>query len=132
MAAWFVLLALWSSYPLILNPGAQIPGPGPEDNISFLWNFWWFRHALSHPGQPLFETSHLFAPFGTSLVLHTHTALQALAGATLLGWMPLVAAHTTTLVAGLAANGLTAYALAYYHVKRILPAVLAGVVFASE
>lgn len=132
VTAWFVLLAVWVSYPLVLKPNSQIPGGGPEDNISFLWNFWWFRYALAHPGQPLFETSHLFAPFGTSLVLHTHTALPALAGATLLGWMPLVAAHTTILLAGLAANGISAYVLAYYHVKRVLPAVLAGVVFASS
>jgi hypothetical protein len=127
-----VALSVWVSYPLILDPGGQIPGQGPEDNISFLWNFWWFRYALSHPGQPLFETTYLFAPFGTSLVQHTHTALPALAGATLFGWMPLVAAHTTILLAGLAANGLAAYALAYYQVKRVMPAVLAGVVFASS
>lgn len=132
VTAWFVLLAVWVSYPLILEPNSQIPGAGPEDNVSFLWNFWWFRHALAHPGQPLFETSHLFAPLGASLVLHTHTALPALVGATLLGWMPLVAAHTTMLLAGLAANGVCAYVLAYYHVKRVLPAVLAGVVFASS
>jgi hypothetical protein len=127
-----VLLAVWVSYPLILRPNSQIPGGGPEDNISFLWNFWWFRYALAHPGQALFETNHLFAPFGTSLVLHTHTALPAFLGATLLGWMPLVAAHTTMLLAGLAANGVSAYALAYYHVKRVWPAVLGGVVFASS
>jgi hypothetical protein len=132
VTAWFALLAVWVSYPLILNPGGLIPGAGPEDNLSFLWNFWWFRYALTHPGQPLFETSHLFAPFGTSLVLHTHTALPALVGATVLGWMPLVAAHTTMLLAGLAANGVATYGLAYYHVRRVLPAVLAGVIFASS
>jgi hypothetical protein len=131
VAVWFVVLAVWVSYPLILDPGGQIPGRGSEDNVSFLWNFWWFRHALD-TGRPLFHTSHLFAPFGTPLVQHTHTALPALAGATLLRGMPLVAAHTTILLAGLAANGLAAYALAYYHVKRVMPALLAGVVFASS
>src|SRR5512134_372769 len=108
---WFCVLAIASSYPLILNLGTHIPGAGAGDNVAFLWNFWWFRYALAEPGAAFFFTDHLFAPFGTSLVLHTHTALQAMAGATFFSGASVVHAHNLLLLAGLAANGVLTYAL---------------------
>ena len=130
--SWFLLLAMAVSYPLILNLGTHVPGADAGDNIAFLWNFWWFRYALEQADATLFFTGHLFAPFGTSLVLHTHTALPALAGATLLSRAPVVQAHNLVLLAGLAANGLCAGALAFHDTRRLLPAVLAGTIFAAS
>ena len=129
---WFVLLPLATSWPLVLNLGTHIPGGGPGDNVAFLWNFWWFRQALSEPSLDLFFTPYLFAPVGAPLVLHTHTALPALAGATLLGSLPVAVAHNVALLAGLAANGIATYVLAWHHVRRAIPALLAGTVFAGS
>jgi hypothetical protein len=131
-AAWFCALAVICSYPLALAPGSWIPGSGPGDNTMFLWNFWWMRQALEQPGLAAFHTTYLFAPYGTPLVLNTHTALQALIGATLLGSLPLTTAHNVVLLAGLAGNGLASYALAFREVRRVMPAVLAGTLFASS
>jgi hypothetical protein len=128
----FVLYAAVISYPLILDLGGQIPGTGAGDNVAFLWNFWWFREALADPELRAFYTQHLFAPFGTSLVLHTHTALPAFLGATLLSPLNVAAAHNVVLLGGLAANGAATYALAYHHVRRTMPSVLSGVVFAGS
>ena len=55
----------------------RFPG-NPGDNYSFLWNLWWMRHVLATPGLPLFHTSHLFYPFGTTIADHPHCALPAL------------------------------------------------------
>lgn len=129
---WFSVLAIAISYPLILNLGTHIPGAGAGDNVAFLWNFWWFRYALAEPGAAFFFTDHLFAPFGTSLVLHTHTALQAMAGATFFSGASVVHAHNLLLLAGLAANGVLTYALAFQHARRVLPAVLGGTIFAAS
>jgi hypothetical protein len=129
---WFSVLAIAISYPLVLNLGTHIPGAGAGDNVAFLWNFWWFRYALAEPGAAFFFTDHLFAPFGTSLVLHTHTALQAMAGATFFRGASVVHAHNLLLLAGLAANGALAYALAFQHARQVLPAVLAGTIFAAS
>jgi len=126
----FAVLACACSYPLVLNLQTHVPGP-PGDNLTFVWNFWWFRFALA-TGSSWFECPYLFAPFGTSLVLHTHTALQAITGATLLAPFPVVAAHNLVLLAGLAANGIATYGLAYSQVGKVLPATLAGVVFATS
>ena len=82
------------------------------------------------PGYSTASTSS--HPFGTSLVLNTHTALQSFAGATLLSRLPVVTAHNIVLLAGLAANGIAAYTLAYSFVHRVMPAVLAGGLFASS
>jgi hypothetical protein len=126
----FAILACVYSYPLVLNLQTHVPGP-PGDNLTFVWNFWWFRFALA-TGSSWFECPYLFAPFGTSLVLHTHTALQAITGATLLAPLPVVAAHNLVLLAGLAANGIATYGLAYSQVQKVMPAALAGVVFATS
>jgi len=49
-----------------------------------VWNLWWMREALATPGRTFLWTDHLFAPFGISLVNHSHTALAAILGATVL------------------------------------------------
>jgi len=130
--AWFCALAVICSYPLALAPGSWIPGSGAGDNTMFLWNFWWMRQAIEQPGLTAFHTAYLFAPYGTPLVLNTHTALQAMLGATLFRPLPLTAAHNVVLLAGLAANGLASYALAYREVRRVMPAIFAGTTFASS
>jgi hypothetical protein len=129
-AAFFAVLACVFSYPLVLNLSTHVPGP-PGDNFAFVWNFWWFRFALAS-GASVFECPYLFAPFGVSLVLDTHTALQSYTGATLLAPLSIVAAHNVVLLAGLVANGIATYALAYTQVRRALPAVLAGVIFSTS
>ena len=130
-AAWFCALAIVSSYPLALAPGSWIPGAGAGDNAIFLWNFWWMRHALDQLADPFF-TPYLFAPYGAPLVLHTHTALEAMLGATVLRPLPLTAAHNVILLSGMAANGHSAYALAFHQTRRTMPSVLAGTLFASS
>jgi hypothetical protein len=109
-----------------------VPGEGPGDNLGFVWNVWWFRSVMGGAQGAFFDCPYLFAPLGTSLVLHTHTALQSLVGATVLANASIVRAHNLTLLAGLAANGIATYALAWQHTRRALPAVLAGVVFAAS
>ena len=130
-AAYFALLAVALSWPLAQHLGTHVPGAGPGDNLSFLWNFWWARQAFSLPDGSLFYTSYLFAPFGAPLVLHTHTAMPAVLGATLLVWLPVVAAHNIVLLGGLAANGWCTYALAMHEVRRFSAAIVAGSVFAT-
>ena len=106
----FVALAVGWSYPLVTHLACSLPGPGPGDNVAFLWNAWWARAALQHSGS-YWNTWAVFAPSGASLVLHTHTALPALAAATVLGRLPLVVAHNLTLLVGL-------YAQAYHLAGR--------------
>jgi hypothetical protein len=130
-AAIFAAFALLWSYPLALNLLTHIPGEGPGDNVAFLWSFWWMREALGSTVDP-FYTPFLFAPAGTDLSLNTHLALPALVGATLLGGLPLVAAHNVTLLATLFLNGLCTYWLAWRVTFDRAAAIVAGLVFAGS
>ena len=80
----FVALAGVWTFPLALRMATNLPGAAPGDNVAFAWNFWWMRQALTTTGVTFFHTDRLFAPFGIDLTLHTHTALPAFVGATLL------------------------------------------------
>ena len=89
------------------------------------------RTALaSH--QSFFHTNYLFAPFGADLTLHTHTALPALVGATLLRRLTALAALNITVIAGLALNGFCMYLLAWRCTHNRGGAFVAGVIFGGS
>jgi hypothetical protein len=125
----FFALAVWMSYPLIRHLATHVPGAGSSEDLKFLWNFYWFRTApLARP----FECPLVFAPFGISLALDTHIALPAMIGATVLRSVDVIVASNILVLAGLTLNGWLAFALAYRHVRRALPAALAGLIFANS
>jgi hypothetical protein len=130
-ALFFVALAVAWTFPLILNLSTHLPGPSPGDNMLSLWNFWSMRTALA-TGTDFFYSQYQFAPVGIDLTLYTHTALSALAGATMLGPLPLVTALNVTILAALALNGFFAYLLAWRLVHDRVAAVVAGMIFACS
>ena len=69
----------WWLQPVLTRMSVAVPGAGAGDNVSFIWNVWWTRYALQHPGQSVFFTPLLFHPFGANLTQHTLTLLPALA-----------------------------------------------------
>jgi hypothetical protein len=130
VAVGFAALAVLQTWPLVLHLHTHVPGFGHGDNMVFVWNMWWWRtsEALAHP----FHSDLLFAPFGTSLALHTHTALQALIGATLLRPLSPITACNIVILVGLTLNGWTSYLLAVRYVGRTGPAAVAGIVVATS
>lgn len=110
--ALFGLAATAWTFPLARHLATHLVGDGIGDNALFPWNFWWMRQALAGAADP-FHTTALFAPFGTSLVLHTHTALPAAVGGSLLAAASPIAAHNVVLILTVAANAFTAYLLAH-------------------
>ena len=129
IGAAYVALAVLHTYPLIRHLGSSLPGLGLGDNVTFVWNSWWMRQALASPARDFFSTDAIFAPLHVSLVLHTHTALPALVGATLLSRMSPPAAQNILLIASLALNGLFAYALTALVTRSRWPAAAAGALF---
>jgi hypothetical protein len=121
-AAWWLLL------PLTSRLSSHVPGVFPGDNITFVWDTWWFRRAFAAHSSGIW-CDLLFAPYGTSLLLHTHTILQAVLGVLLCPTGSPVLAHNVVLAAGVVANGLCTYALAFHYTRRSLPSLVAGVMF---
>src|ERR687897_1232685 len=101
----YSLLAVLHTYPLVLFLDSRLPGEGLADNVSFVWNLWWMREALASSTHSFFYCPLIVAPVGGSLILHTHTALSAFAGATLLKDFSLVEAQNILLIASLTLNG---------------------------
>ncbi len=124
-------LALAWSFPLATVAGTHLAGAGFSDNANFLWNFWWMREALGS-GERFFSTPYLFAPFGTDLTLHTHTALNAFAGATLLEGLPPLTAMNVTILASLFLNAFCAYLLAHRVTGDGAASAVAGLIFGGS
>jgi hypothetical protein len=116
----------WWLQPVLTRMSVAVPGAGAGDNVSFIWNVWWTRYALQHPGQSVFFTPLLFHPFGANLTQHTLTLLPALA----VSWIDNpVLAQNILIVAHIFLNFASAYALAYRETRRVPPSLLAAVVF---
>lgn len=127
--AFFVVLAVWTMAPVLADLDGAIPGAHLGDNATGLWNVWWFARALEE-GQPLYRTNDLFAPFGTQLSLHTHATTHSVMAWPLTSLTSLVAGHDLAILAGLALNGICTALLAYRLTRRMLPAMVAGALFA--
>lgn len=78
--AFYLVIALGMTYPLIFQFGDHVPGSETWafDEYTFLWNFWWFKHAVFDLGVNPFYTNFTFYPIGVSLVLYTYTLLNAI------------------------------------------------------
>jgi hypothetical protein len=126
LLAGYVALALIHTYPLVRHLHTHLPGLGLGDNVSFVWNLWWMREALSSPSSEFFTSPLIAAPLGVSLALHTHTALTAFLGATVLAPFPVVAAQNILLIASLVVNGMGAYTLSWVVSRARGPSIIAG------
>jgi hypothetical protein len=124
-------LALAWSFPIAAVARTHLAGGGFSDNANFLWNLWWMREALGS-SERFFWTPYLFAPYGTDLTLHTHTALNAFAGATMFGGLPPLAALNVTILLSLFLNGFCAYLLAWRITGDTGAALIAGLVFGGS
>jgi hypothetical protein len=129
--AFFGALAVVWTWPLVLNMSTAVPG-GAGDNYSFLWTLWWMRRALDDAGTAFFHTTHLFFPFGSSLVNHSHYALPAFAGATVLGGAPIIVAQNLIVLAHVCLNGLAMFGLAWDVTRHYRASMLAGVLFGTS
>lgn len=115
--------------PLTSRLGSHVPGVFPGDNVTFVWNTWWFRRAFGAHSSGLW-CDLLFAPDGTSLLLHTHTILQTAIGVLLCPAGSAVVAQNVVLIAGVVANGICTYFLAFHYTRRSTASLVAGVMFA--
>lgn len=127
----FAVLAVMSTYPLVLDLGRLVPGTAAGDNLAALWNTWWFTRSLAGSEAELFRTPVLFAPVGTQLSLHTHSIVHSA-----LAWpwagASIAIAHNIAILIGLTLNGLVTFWLAHWLTRRFVPAFLAGWLFAAS
>jgi hypothetical protein len=126
----FTALALFTTFPLVIQLDTVVPGTGPGDNLTSLWSTWAFARAVATGGD-VFRTDLLFAPFGTQLSLHTHTMTHSV-----LAWpwtgVSVAFGHNLAILGGLVLNGYLTFVLAHRLSGMVLPALVAGWLVASS
>ena len=75
----YLALTLGLTYPLITNFSTHVPGTN-VDEYTFLWNIWWFKHAIFDLGIDPFTTTFTFYPLGASLAFYTLAILNDIVG----------------------------------------------------
>lgn len=127
----FALLPLATTWPLAAHLGTHVPGEVAGDNLSTLWSFWWMRQTLWSKDLDFWRTTFLFHPGGIDLVQHTHTALNAWIGATVLGGVSEITALNVVLLGALTLAGFGTYLLAWDITGHRGASIVAGVFFCS-
>ena len=78
--AFFTLLTLAVTWPLILHLNNRVPGWFAADNYEYLWKIWWFKTAIIDLGQsPLFAPD-ISYPSGFALAYAELTPLHTVIG----------------------------------------------------
>jgi hypothetical protein len=67
VVAFFCLLTVAVTWPLVLRFSSQVPGWYIADNYEYLWKMWWFKHALLDLHQNPLIAPQLFYPQGFEL-----------------------------------------------------------------
>jgi len=115
----YLLLTCILSYPLITHLTTHVPGSDlwAFDEYTFVWDIWWFKHALLVLQQSPLTNNYIFYPIGINLALFTLTVFNGALAMPLLPWLPLpLASNVITLFAdtpralAVSADGATVYA----------------------
>ncbi|MFP5502952.1 MAG: hypothetical protein ACLGIN_10720, partial [Candidatus Sericytochromatia bacterium] len=123
----FLLLTVLFTFPAAIRLGSH--AMGTVDVFAFVWEFWWFHHAVFVLHQSPLTTDLLFFP-ASVMPLIWSTPMVLVPGMALTGLVGPVVAYNLMMLGGLALAGVGGYLLAWHLVRRRLPAFLAGAIFA--
>jgi hypothetical protein len=127
-AAFFLALAIWPMLRVAAAAASLIPGAAAGDNVTALWNTWWFAYALDH-ARPVYWTPMLFAPVGTQLSLHTHATTHSVLAWPFAATGAVVGGHNLAMLIGLTLNGFAAWLLALRLTGDRAASLVAGTIF---
>ncbi len=116
LIALYLVLTLVLTYPLVTHFNTHVLGTDiwAFDEYTFIWNMWWFKHALLDlQSNPLFS-DYIFYPVGISLVLYTYNLFNAMVSLPLQPWLGLPAIANLINVLSLTFSGYGTYLLLRY------------------
>lgn len=105
----YIVAAIVSTYPLILNLGSFLPGQ-PNDAFVYMWNIWNFWNQISLDGNP-FQTVNVMYPIGANLFFHTYAPLISVIGFPFVNNLPLFLG--VLIITSVFLCGLSSYLLLY-------------------
>ncbi|MCB9140267.1 MAG: hypothetical protein H6642_18155 [Caldilineaceae bacterium] len=114
--ALYTILALLLSWPLIAQIGRSVPG-APQwafDESTFVWNIWYFKHALVDNLSTPLHTDLIWYPLGIDLVLYTYNFFHALVAQPLMLAFNLPVANNIALLLSTVLSGYGTFLLVRY------------------
>lgn len=110
------VLALVLSWPLVAGLSTRLPGTATWafDESTFVWNLWYFKHALLDLGASPLHTELIWYPLGINLILYTYNFFNALIALPLQVAVNLPLASNVTLLLATVLSGFGTYLLTYY------------------
>ncbi len=124
----YALLAGIATYPLIAHLNEPL-GTNPQDNLSFMWNFWWVEKALTE-GKELFYTDYLYYPTGISMVYTDLTLVNTMVGIVIAKFSDYVTAFNLLMLLTIIFGAYTMFLLLKYLTNNAAAAFLGGYIYA--
>ncbi|MBK8049386.1 MAG: hypothetical protein IPK16_21080 [Anaerolineales bacterium] len=112
----FSVLALVLTWPLASNLTTHVPGV-PQwafDESTFVWNIWYFKHALIDNLRSPLQSDLIWYPLGIDLVLYTYNFYHVLVALPLALAVNLPFASNVTLLASTVLSGYGTWLLVVY------------------
>ncbi|MEI6634524.1 MAG: hypothetical protein WCP22_12005 [Chlamydiota bacterium] len=116
------------TFPLILKFRTHLFGD-EWDTAHLLWNMWWVNKAVMELHQPVYFTTYLHYPHGTTLLGHELTLFNGLVGIVLQRFMTLAESCNALLILGFVAGGWVAFLLCWLFSRSYAGSLLGGYLF---
>ena len=128
VAGLYLLLGLLLWWPLPLKITTHVPGSEiwAFDEYTFVWNIWWFRHALLDLGVNPLHSDYIFHPLGIDLILYTYNIFNAMLGLPLLDWLGPILTSNLILIGMTVLSGWGTWLLVRWLLARTQGALGAG------
>jgi hypothetical protein len=116
----FTILTLILSWPLPLRIFGWVPGVAQWafDESTFLWNIWYFKHALIDNLSTPLHSDLIYYPLGIDLILYTYNFFNALIAQPLHVAVSLVFASNVTILLSTILSGYGTFLLVRYLLQR--------------
>jgi hypothetical protein len=112
----YAFLALLMSWPVVTVLGSRVPGTATWafDESTFVWNTWYFKHALLDLGTSPLHSGLIWYPLGIDLILYTYNFFNALIALPLQLAFNLPTASNLSLLFATTMSGFGTYLLTCY------------------
>ncbi|MDO8643192.1 MAG: hypothetical protein Q7R76_06475 [Candidatus Woesearchaeota archaeon] len=124
----YLLIASIATYPLILKLEEPL-GVNPQDNLSFMWNFWWMKKVFTEGKNPLY-TDALFYPTGINMAFTDMTFFNSIIGMVIGEATDYVTAFNLIAFLTCVFGAFTMYLLLVYLLKNRYAAFFGGYIYA--
>jgi len=112
----YAFLALLMSWPIVTVLGSRVPGTATWafDESTFVWNIWYFKHALLDLRTSPLHSGLIWYPLGIDLILYTYNFFNSLIALPLQLAFNLPTASNLSLLFATTMSGFGTYLLACY------------------